>query len=760
MFKFLKHKASKSNWVCHKCKNEVAQGERCKACQRWFNKKKDEVVNKNPRNEQNTKEALDGATGNSGDDQVSRINCDVQEERGIETVNGSGWTCKICYMNGNQGTECKMCRQTKKELNDEDNIKNRRKRKNLNRSRLKAGHSVRVKDERDKQRKVARDIARNIIDYCKENKIHYEDRGFPDLKAPKRDEGHWRRIVQVEDKSCKGKESWTIFRNPSPDDAIQGEAENCWFLCAVSLLAQKEELLRDVFITDRFCEEGLYQVRLCKDGNWKTVIVDDRFPCDEKGNLKYSRPQNKQLWVMLLEKAAAKLYGGYEALHSGLVVESLTMLTGEPCEHIDLKGSDVEKKDDYKFKLDRDKLWTELKDWHSSRYLIGISTPEDLEQGELESSHCYPVLEVQEMNDKKLLKLWTCSDHNHCITGCLKNNADLQKEKKRLLRNLKKGEFWISFEDEFTKYFNSLSVCKTDEGWFESRFKGVFPPILNKEWKYYSFRLVNDTKLKLGLFQKSMRGTGLKIETFTDLLIVVLRNQIDAFGRPFTAAPLFSEVMSYSKRRARSLTTCNVDLTPGSYTVACFSYGKLRQDNDVEVEDYVSYTLSIHSSVQLLFMDECEVNASSFPELMYAPAEALITLAKQSKIKENDADICKSDIRLSHIAAGVYCVMFMFYGEMCVFINETTEGYCYLRNYGHSEYILDVRHRMKTTDYIPPKSGRVINIVTPQNPETSWKIAAQKNSMKSEKVDESIPPVPDTLEGLLTPRPIPEITLS
>lgn len=54
---------------------------------------------------------------------------------------------------------------------------------------------------------------------------------------------------------------------------------------------------------------------------------------------------------------------------------------------------------------------------------------------------------------------------------------------------------------------------------------------------------------------------------------------------------------------------------------------------------------------------------------------------------------------------------------------------------------------------------RVINIVTPLNPETSWKIATQSDFKKSEPL-ESSPPVPDTLKGLLTPRPIPEISSS
>lgn len=65
----------------------------------------------------------------------------------------------------------------------------------------------------------------------------------------------------------------------------------------------------------------------------------------------------------------------------------------------------------------------------------------------------------------------------------------------------------------------------------------------------------------------------------------------------------------------------------------------------------MNYTLSIHSSVQLLFMDDCEVNNTSFPELTYAPADALITLAKQCMMEErfNIEDV-QSKIRQSVVS--------------------------------------------------------------------------------------------------------------
>jgi hypothetical protein len=66
------------------------------------------------------------------------------------------------------------------------------------------------------------------------------------------------------------------------------------------------------------------------------VIVDDFVPTllddDGKDELCFAKGRGNELWVILLEKAWAKVHGSYSRINSGLCSHAASQLIGTPTE--------------------------------------------------------------------------------------------------------------------------------------------------------------------------------------------------------------------------------------------------------------------------------------------------------------------------------------------------------------------------------------------------------------------------------------------
>ena len=138
-------------------------------------------------------------------------------------------------------------------------------------------------------------------------------------------------------------------------------------MCALACLAERPALIDRLFLTKETNPEGIYKVKLCKNGEWMIVTIDDYFPCHPLGQPIFSTSHGTELWVLLLEKAYAKLHGSYYALRGGFANEGLIDLTG--CPTFWYIFTDIQDK------IEKGEFWRMLKQADDEGFLISGSTP-------------------------------------------------------------------------------------------------------------------------------------------------------------------------------------------------------------------------------------------------------------------------------------------------------------------------------------------------------------------------------------------------
>lgn len=70
-------------------------------------------------------------------------------------------------------------------------------------------------------------------------------------------------------------------------------------VCALSVLAERPDVIKRIVLTPEYNPAGAYQVRLCRAGQWHTLTVDDTFPVNALSMLAYLKVRSAR--VVLLE---------------------------------------------------------------------------------------------------------------------------------------------------------------------------------------------------------------------------------------------------------------------------------------------------------------------------------------------------------------------------------------------------------------------------------------------------------------------------
>mmetsp|Transcript_8619 Transcript_8619/g.16486 ORF Transcript_8619/g.16486 Transcript_8619/m.16486 type:complete len:1141 (-) Transcript_8619:44-3466(-) len=293
------------------------------------------------------------------------------------------------------------------------------------------------------------------------------------------------------------------------DDIIQGALGDCYFLCALSILAEREDLIEQILLEKKLNHAGCYGARFFKNGQATEVIIDDLVPViqNKKGfRPAFSTARGGEMWVAFIEKAWAKLHGGYHHIERGDTGQALHELTGAPTEFVEITKKDKDGK----------KFWEALQEAQKKNWLMCVGTDQEPDV-ELEDifgiveEHAFAILKVQEYRGHQLLKLrnpwgrteWNgdWSDTSHRWTRKALETLDPE--------GAEDGTFWMPLSDVL-RLFKGVYICKVEPEYSVSSAKGSLNVTKgdSREPLCFSLTVKDDTPAYLSLYQQDKRIEG------------------------------------------------------------------------------------------------------------------------------------------------------------------------------------------------------------------------------------------------------------
>lgn len=349
---------------------------------------------------------------------------------------------------------------------------------------------------------------------------------------------HWRRpedfIVSQNEQEKQELRVFNYNNEPEPNDIHPGVLPDIHLASAFSALAEKYNLVKRLFKSEKYSKYGLYQVKLCVNGEWITVVIDDLFPCIPLSPPLVCKSQSDELWILILEKAMAKVFECYYNLTTTNISEFLLILTGCPTLFFSLE--DLLKTEDKESILKKIKQYVVDK-----KYLtVAMSKIIDIDQIQDENpqedemltipNFGYTIIDVKSKYKENLIvlrKVWFDDDKE---VNVKKYEDNFIKHNPLLENEISVGTLILTFDD-FFKEFSSFSVCYT-KNWDEIRIRGKFVMLKEEDsnldialskW-YYCIQLEKATNIIISLFQDEDRAKDIDSrKQLMDISITILK---------------------------------------------------------------------------------------------------------------------------------------------------------------------------------------------------------------------------------------------